>query len=76
MKVVKVSIDRDGCISCGQCFDICPNVFHMGDDGKAVATSDIVQEEFRDCAREAEEACPVFVIHVHEEEVKMDNAVQ
>ena len=28
-------IDRDGCISCGMCVEICPEVFHMGDDGLA-----------------------------------------
>ena len=22
-------IDRDGCISCGMCVEICPEVFHM-----------------------------------------------
>lgn len=28
-------IDRDGCISCGICPTICPEVFRMADDGFA-----------------------------------------
>ncbi len=76
MKVMKVSIDRDGCTSCGLCISLCPNVFHMGDDNKAVVTTDIVQEEFRNCATESAESCPVSVIHVTEEEVEMGNAAK
>jgi ferredoxin len=64
---MKVKLDREGCIACGLCIDICPNIFYMGEDGKANLTTDIVQEEFQDSAREAADACPVSVIHIEED---------
>lgn len=30
---MKIEIDRDGCISCGLCAEICPEVFHIAEDG-------------------------------------------
>ena len=41
---VKVTIDRDGCVQCGNCYnDDCPTLFAEGDDG----TSEI-QSGFRE----------------------------
>ena len=34
-------IDQDGCIACGQCYDVCPEVFSAGDNGIAF----VVQEQ-------------------------------
>lgn len=59
-------IDRDGCISCGLCAGICPNVFRMGDDGPAEVYVDEVPSEDEDKAVEAQESCPVSVIEVEE----------
>ncbi|HML49518.1 MAG TPA: ferredoxin, partial [Clostridia bacterium] len=33
---MKAEIDRDGCIECGLCASICPEVFRMADDGLAM----------------------------------------
>ena len=33
--MMKAKIDRDGCIGCGMCTEICPEVFEMADDGLA-----------------------------------------
>jgi ferredoxin len=63
-KIMKASIDRDGCISCGLCTTICPKVFRMADDGLAEVYVDVVPEEVEDSAKEAEENCPVEVISV------------
>jgi ferredoxin len=63
-KIMKASIDRDGCISCGLCTTICPEVFRMADDGLAEVYIDVVPEEVEDSAKEAEENCPVEVISV------------
>ncbi len=59
-------IDRDGCISCGLCEGICPEVFRMGDDGLAEVYVDEVPPEAEDKAVEAQESCPVSVIEVEE----------
>jgi len=32
---MKATIDRSGCIGCGLCPSICPEVFRMADDGLA-----------------------------------------
>ncbi|MGI5907067.1 MAG: ferredoxin [Christensenellales bacterium] len=61
---MKASIDRDGCISCGLCASICPEVFRMADDGLAEVYVDEVPEEAADMAQEAADNCPVEVIHV------------
>ncbi len=33
--MAKVHVDEDLCIGCGLCADTCPDVFELGDDGKA-----------------------------------------
>ena len=63
---MKASIDRDGCISCGQCPEICPDVFRMASDGRAEVYVDEVPSESEDAAVEAQESCPVSVIEVEE----------
>ena len=59
---MKATIDRDGCISCGLCAETCPEVFRMGDDGKAEVYQDPVPARAEDKAVEAQEGCPVSVI--------------
>ena len=57
-----VWIDREGCISCGQCEETCPQVFAIMEDGLA----DVKQqpdEELEDLAQVAADGCPVSVIH-------------
>jgi len=60
---MKAFVDREGCIACELCPDICPEVFHMR-DGKAEAYVDKVPEEVENKAIEAQESCPVSVITV------------
>jgi ferredoxin len=61
---MKASIDRDGCIACGLCPSICPEVFRMADDGLAEVYIDEVPMDVEATAKEAEESCPVSVITV------------
>ena len=60
---MKISIDRDGCISCGLCAATCPEVFQLGDFGQA----EVIQEpqpDQMDAVEEAASNCPVSVIEV------------
>lgn len=59
---MKAHVDKDICIGCGLCPSICPDVFSMDDDGKAVAIEGDVPKEHEDGAKEGEESCPVSAI--------------
>lgn len=75
--MVKITIDRPGCISCESCWTLCPEIFEQdpdddlssitkkyrvdGDRAEGEAPDDLV-----DCAVEAADSCPVTVIFVEE----------
>jgi ferredoxin len=61
---MKARVDKETCIGCGLCSSICPGVFSMDDDGKAIATDSEIEESLLDDAKEAEESCPVNAIEV------------
>ena len=72
---MRATIDRDGCISCAQCWTTCPDFFEEnpedgrsqvmvafrseGKPGEGTAPQDKV-----DCVSMAADGCPVQVIHV------------
>lgn len=60
---MNVSIDREGCIGCGLCAEICSEVFRMAEDGLAEVYADPT-EDTQDKVSEAAESCPVEVIIV------------
>ncbi|TDA70634.1 MAG: ferredoxin [Clostridia bacterium] len=55
-------VDPDLCIACGDCIDICPEVFAWNDEGLSESVVDEVPEETEDECREAAEACPTEAI--------------
>lgn len=61
---MKAFVDQDTCIGCGLCPSICPDVFELGDDGKAHAIVDQVPDDAEDTAVEAKDSCPVDAIAV------------
>jgi ferredoxin len=66
--MVKVVVNSEGCISCGACVAICPNIFEfLKEDNKSHVKKQPETEEEIKCAKEAAEACPVQVIEVIEE---------
>jgi len=63
---LKALVDKDTCIGCGLCPAVCPEVFDMEDDGKAVAISEEIGEDSKVAALDAEESCPVDAISIEE----------
>lgn len=61
---MKATIDRPGCIGCGLCPSICPEVFQMADDGLAETIVEEIPTGVEGTAKEAAESCPVSVIAV------------
>ena len=61
---MKAHITED-CISCGQCVEVCPEVFEMGEDSARVKVATVPKGE-EDRAREAAEVCPVDAIVLDE----------
>lgn len=73
---MKVTIERDTCVSCGMCWDTCPQFFEQNPDD---SFSQVI-EEFRtggpgtgtpvkddeSCVREAADSCPVTIIKIEE----------
>lgn len=59
-------VDKDACIGCGACPEICPEIFKMEDDGLAAAYKNPVPDEFLESAKEAAEGCPTEAIHFEE----------
>lgn len=62
--IKKVTI-KPGCVSCGTCSVICPNVFEVSDIGKIKENVDFQTNEEE--IKEAAQACPVGVIEIEEE---------
>lgn len=62
---MKAEIDRSGCISCGLCTEICPEVFRMADDGIAEVYAE-VDDSLVDSATESRDSCPVSVISLED----------
>jgi ferredoxin len=55
---VRVGIDRDACISAGNCVMVASAVFDQDEDGIVVLLTDPVPEDEEDRAREAVKLCP------------------
>jgi ferredoxin len=72
---MNVSIDRGACVSCGACWNICPELFNQNPCDSYSEVIDnyrfngdrsegIVPEYLGCCAQEAADLCPVQIIRV------------
>jgi ferredoxin len=55
---VKVTVDADRCRGHGMCLTLCPDVFHMTDDGYSVADPSEVPGGLEAAANDAIDNCP------------------
>ena len=54
------AVDKELCVSCGLCEQVCPEVFELGDDGTAQVKDDA--DLNADCIQDAVDQCPVGAI--------------
>lgn len=63
---MKAYVNKDTCIACETCVGICPEVFSMDSDGKAVAIVADVSLDEKNSAIRSRDECPVSAIDIKE----------
>jgi ferredoxin len=64
---MNISIDKDKCISTGNCVLAAPELFDQSeDDGTVVVLNHTPEPELHESARQAAAACPALVIQIRE----------
>ena len=59
---MKLIVNKDKCIGCGQCVSICDSVYEFDDDNLAKVIVDTVPENLEEEANTAKESCPTSAI--------------
>ena len=62
--VMKTIVDREACIGCGLCVQICEAVFEMDGDSIAVVKVNPVPANQEAACKEAAESCPTTAIKI------------
>lgn len=63
---MRVQVEKELCIGCESCVDLCPEVFDMEEDVAYTKIEDDIPEDLEDPCREAAEACPTEAIIIEE----------
>jgi ferredoxin len=63
---MKVAVNADVCQGHARCWEICPEVFELDDEGHGKVLVDVVPVELETKARHAAENCPERAISVTE----------
>lgn len=63
---MKANVEQDGCISCGVCVNMCPEVFSFNENDISVAIEGEIPDDAVETAKEAADSCPVSVISISE----------
>ena len=63
---MKVKVNRDACIGCGDCAAICDEVFEIDDEGLSSIKKEDVDIEKEQEVRDASDSCPTAAIIIEE----------
>jgi ferredoxin len=74
---IKVTIERETCVSCGTCYDTCPGLFEQDPDDSfsriiekhrvnGNIAEGLIPVDLEACAHEAADLCPVQIITIQE----------
>ena len=58
---MKIKIDKQKCLGCGVCINLCPEVFGLK-DGKSKIKENVDLKKHENCIKEAIDSCPVTAI--------------
>jgi ferredoxin len=61
---MKVAVDADRCEGHARCWQICPEVFSLNEEGHSYVTVNEVPPELEESARQAADNCPERAITV------------
>lgn len=64
MNDLRATVNKNACIGCGICVDICPTVFEFDPQGLSEATTALINPALDYSAKAAAEACPTHAISV------------
>jgi len=69
-KKQKLVVDQDLCIACGTCVALCPEVFELKDDGKAIVKTrlPVFDAKLKTKIKDTIESCAVEAISWEDEE--------
>lgn len=59
---MKLKVNKEKCIGCGQCVSICDSVFDFDDDNLAKVVTDTIPEDNKEDCMNALESCPTGAI--------------
>jgi ferredoxin len=58
---LKIEVNKENCIGCGLCVNICPEVFAIDENGKSEVLEDNI-EKFKNAIDDSIRSCPVNAI--------------
>ena len=65
MDYIHASVNKNTCIGCGLCLDMCPGVFEFDPHGLSEATVSLIDPSLNQKVREAAKTCPTNAISLY-----------
>lgn len=59
---MKIKVNKENCISCGLCMNMCPDYFKFDDNNKSEVIKQPKNEQEENIVKQAVDSCPVGAI--------------